>query len=205
MIKHAIKKVTSDKFRKNIREIEKILKWFINGRPEPLPAFAKRRFLKKIARKSKINIFIETGTFNGATVKSMKPFFKKIISIEVFPEFVNSAKEKFKRDDNIEIIEGDSGILLSKILFDINEPVFFWLDGHYSGEGTGKGALETPIIKEIESILNHKIKNHLILIDDARCFNGTSDYPKLEDFFNFVKRLNPSVSYEVKKDMIIIK
>ncbi len=54
---------------------------------------------------------------------------------------------------HITLYQGDSGVLLPEIISEVSEPVLFWLDGHYSGEGTGKAVLETPIIEEVNVIL----------------------------------------------------
>ena len=74
-------------------------------------------------------------------------------------------------------MHGDSGEILPELLNNINEPILFWLDGHYSAGNTSKGSLNTPIIKELVTIFQHPIKQHIILIDDARLFNGADDYP----------------------------
>ena len=55
---------------------------------------------------------------------------------------------------------GDSGIVMPEILKNIDEKITFWLDGHEF--------YKIPLINELESIKNHKIKGHTILIDDVR-------------------------------------
>ena len=81
-------------------------------------------------------------------------------------------KERFKNDTNIRIIQGDSGKVLSDILKDIREQAIFWLDGHYSAGITSKGEKDCPIFEELNAILENQKYNHVLLIDDARCFNG---------------------------------
>jgi hypothetical protein len=81
----------------------------------------------------------------------------------------------------------------------------FWLDGHYSGGVTGIGSLETPIIKELQTIFNHPLsKKHVILIDDARLFNGTRDYPKIEELQVFVKTQKENLEFYVENDIIVV-
>ncbi len=58
--------------------------------------------------------------------------------------------------------------MLGEVLKQINEPVTFWLDGHYSGGRTAMGAKSTPLIEELTTIENHHVKTHTILIDDLR-------------------------------------
>jgi hypothetical protein len=51
----------------------------------------------------------------------------------------------------------------------------FWLDGHFCGGVSAHGDKGTPILEELNLILSHRVKEHVILIDDARLFNGTFD------------------------------
>ena len=43
-----------------------------------------------------------------------------------------------------------------------------------------RGELETPVINELASVLAHATPGHVILIDDARLFDGTNDYPTMD-------------------------
>ena len=52
------------------------------------------------------------------------------------------------------MIQGDSGIELMNLAARIDQPSLFWLDGHYSAEETAKGDKETPVIEELQHILD---------------------------------------------------
>ncbi len=205
MLKKLLKKIISARIRQEMRESQRVLRWYFQGCPVPPPSQIKRRLLKKFARRGSAKIFIETGTAGGTTIEKLRKFFQTVFSIEIYKPFADAAKEKFKNDPAITIIKGDSGEVLPRILANIKEPVLFWLDGHYSGGGTGKGITETPIVKEIDSILSHPIKDHVILIDDARCFNGTGDYPELEEFKTMIINKASELSFEVIRDIIVLK
>ena len=73
-------------------------------------------------------------------------------------------RKKFSKLTHINLIKGDSSEKLPEILKSLKEPALFWLDGHYSDEITAKGDLNTPIYNELTAILNHPIKNHVILM-----------------------------------------
>ena len=105
---------------------------------------------------------------------------------------------------HIRVHHGDSEVALPRILDELNEPCLFWLDAHYSGGFTGKGRLETPIINELNAIFEHHIKTHVVLIDDARCFNGEHDYPTLKQLQGFVLDRWPNVEFAVDADIIRI-
>ena len=92
---------------------------------------------------------------------------------------------------------------MPKVLKDINKPCLFWLDAHYSGGSTAKGQTNTPVIDELECILNHKNGNeHVILIDDARLFVPENDYPAVEEIKNLVLSTCPNWTFKVKDDII---
>jgi len=114
-------------------------------------------------------------------VQAQKNRFNKIISSELGIDLFWEAKKRFKDERHIIILQGDSGNILPIVLKDINEPVIFWLDGHYSGGITAKGNKVCPIFEEIDAIFSGKKYNHILLIDDARDFNGYVDYPTIEN------------------------
>ncbi len=164
----------------------------------------KQTIIKQYQKFYSLSIFIETGTYKGDMVQAMKNNFKKIYSIELGEDLYKKAKEKFKKEKHIIILNGDSGKLLPEILNNIKEPCLFWLDAHYSKGCTVKGELDTPIRQELKSIFNHSIKNHVILIDDARCFTGENDYPTIEELKEFTKNNSNYNKFEIKNDIIRI-
>lgn len=137
-------------------------------------------------------------------IKALKNNFSKIISIELFDSLYENAKKTFADYNYITLIHGDSEQKLAEVLPTVTEPVLFWLDAHYSGEGTAKGKTETPIIKELMSIFSRQNKKDVILIDDARCFDGTHDYPTLEQINNLVANYN-YLNFKIIRDIIVIE
>lgn len=180
------------------------LNWVSRGKPLPPPHFVKQAAISEARYKSGCKVFIETGTYLGDMVEAQKKNFKKVYSIELGNDLYNEALKKFEHDDNVTILQGDSGDVLMGLLPQIDEPAVFWLDGHYSEGFTAKGKLDTPVLAELELILAHVIDDHVILIDDARCFNGRGDYPSIEDLRNLVNAKRPGLQFSVRDDMIRI-
>ncbi|WP_102345183.1 hypothetical protein [Bacillus sp. Marseille-P3661] len=168
----------------------------------------KHQMITKYSEKFNIKTMIETGTYVGDMVHAMKDKFSRIISIELGERLYKQAKKRFSAYPHISIIHGDSGKMLEKILESISEPCLFWLDGHFSFNDTARGEQDTPILLELEHILSHPVRNHVILIDDARCFIGPNpvlnDYPTIQELQVFVKRKRPDLHFEVNEDMICI-
>jgi len=86
----------------------------------------------------------------------------------------------------------------------IDEPTTFWLDAHYSGGITAKGEKDTPVMEELYAILNQFKHRCVILIDDARCFNGKDDYPTIEEVRGFIFGKQHDWVFEVRNDIIRI-
>jgi len=179
-----------------------------------IPSYeVKRNTIITIAKKyNALNVFLETGTYMGDTVEYLKNNFSKLISIELNEDLAVKAKKRFAAENKIQIVQGDSAKELSAILAPISMPVVFWLDGHYSSEFwaggvyivTAKGDKETPILEELGHIARHPVKNHIILIDDARLFKGEHDYPHMNELNGFVKSNFPNHKLHVAKDIIRI-
>ena len=165
----------------------------------PTPKY-KRYVIKTYAQKFNCHTFVETGTYLGDTTYFAKDYFKTIYTIELSKELFNKAVYRFKDLENIKVIHGDSSQELPKLLNNIYEKTLFWLDGHYCGNNTARALKDTPIMEELESIFKHKVKGHIILIDDIRCF-GIGDYPTIKEIEDYTKSYNPNCSFEVKCDI----
>ena len=191
--------------RKQLAQNKEVIRnWKNEGRPIPAPHIYKILTIKYYAKKFSANTLIETGTYLGETIETCKYIFKTLISIELGKDLFELATQRFAGDRNITIYQGNSGEMLQDILLPINEPCLFWLDGHYSEGITAKGDLNTPILAELKHIFEHSVKNHVILIDDARCFNGKDDYPSLQLLQSFVNNYDFNLQFLVEDDIIRI-
>jgi hypothetical protein len=167
----------------------------------PPPHAVKFKTILHYKNRHHINILIETGTFQGEMVRKCRGHFQKIWTIELDEQLSRRAEKRLSRFKNIHVIQGNSPSKLSDILTVIKEPVLFWLDAHYSGGITTKGDSDTPILDELQVILAHGIKRHVILIDDIRCF-GQGDYPGLDEVKRQLYRINPDFQISVANDIL---
>lgn len=186
------------------KQKKELIEWRKCERTVPIPHLLKQRILKAYARKFKIKIFIESGTYYGDMVEAMKDDFDLIYSIEISEELYKEASKRFKKEENIEIIQGDSGIELLKIINKITQPTLFWLDGHYSAGLTARGDKDTPILEEFDYIFNAEERGHVIIIDDARCFGTDPAYPSIEELSNFIFTKRPDTNIDIPDDCIRI-
>jgi hypothetical protein len=129
-------------------------------------------------------IFFETGTYMGDSVQDAIDLgFETIISVEIEPHFFDENYKRFMPLDiwgprpteipELYLYKGDSSIMMPELLQKVDRPALFWLDAHRNG-------YESPIKHEIKHILNHKIDNHTVIIDDLEFVNTSisTDYIK---------------------------
>jgi hypothetical protein len=176
--------------------------WHKNGNPIPSPHRVKQLAIAHHQQKYGYATLVETGTYMGDMVEAQRKRFKKIISIELGADLFKKAQKRFQNNKNVTILQGDSGKVLPQILKNLNEPAIFWLDGHYSAGITAKGDKDCPIFEEVDAIFNDKKFEHILLIDDARCFIGEGDYPTIDKLTEYIKNKNEKYKVDVENDII---
>jgi hypothetical protein len=140
-------------------------------------------------------VFIETGTYLGDTVKLAlkQPQFKRIHSIELNNKLFSDAVEMFKGEPRVTIWLGDSIDTFPEIFKDMTEVATFWLDAHASGPYGGGHTGGSPLLDELRRIQMHPINYHTIFIDDRRLF-GSQEWSGIaeEDAIALLKEINPN-------------
>lgn len=138
------------------------------------------------------DVFVETGTYMGDTVKlAISKGYNHIYSCEINEKLYNDCSEMFKDNQNVTILHGDSVDSLKDILTRIKGPATFWLDAHASGHLVGGKSGGSPVIDELLLIANHDCKEHTIFIDDRRLFNSAEwSFVKEEEAFRIIQSIN---------------
>jgi hypothetical protein len=178
------------------------LQWRVSGRPIPPPPLVKQAIVKQYQRRFGLRVFIETGTFAGEMIAALRGRFARIISIELDPVWHARAVERFRANPEVTLMFGDSGARLPEALASLSEPALFWLDAHYSGPMTARGARDSPIAQELAAIRAHPVRGHVVLIDDMRDFNGTGGYPHAADLVAWLKAADPAGSVAIRDDIL---
>ena len=178
-----------------------IAKWQKAGKPIPPHTYVKAAIIREYHKEYPYQTLVETGTCSGDMVAVQKHYFKKIFTIELSPKLFKYAQKRFKYEDNIMVLQGDSGKVLPEIMKQLDGPAIFWIDAHYSEGETAKGETECPILEELKAIFTNPKYDHVLLIDDARGF-GQGDYPTIEEITKYVKSKNPAYQEEAKDDII---
>ena len=159
-------------------------------------------------------VFVETGSYVGDGIaEALKADFRDIYSIELSPKYYDICKDRFKSYSNINLVLGDSSVVLYDTIKNIQEKITFWLDGHYSSGDTACGQYAVPLIQELEQIKRHPIKHHTILIDDVRLIRSKRNefntfpisLPEVEDLVKSINhQYNISYEYGVEDNDILI-
>ncbi len=142
-----------------------------------------------------LEVFVETGTFEGEAVQRIRPYFEEIHSVESSEKYFASASERFNKDPAIHLYLDDSPRFLRQLVPQLrNRSVLYWFDAHWCEADASAGkSSQCPLLQELESmdILNSQ---SVILIDDARLFlcpppapHEVSQWP---DFDSLVKKLH---------------
>jgi hypothetical protein len=190
---------------RRIREYAARIQWERKGRPVPLPNALKQAAILEHARNSGSRVFVETGTYEGRTLAAMTPYFDRLFSVELGEDLYRRACARFASVPKIRLFQGDSGEKLEDILELVaGERCLFWLDAHYSRGDTARGVEDTPICRELSIVGRHSRKDHVILIDDARCFGSDPAYPGIPEVEEIAGRLFPESTFTVLDDIIRI-
>jgi hypothetical protein len=169
-----------------------LVKWWRAGRPSPPPHEVKLWSILYLADRINARNLVETGAYLGDTIRALRGRFDKILSIEIVPELAYPLQAEFAADKSIEIVIGDSGVEIKRLLPTLDGPSVFWLDAHYSG-GPTAGDGYVPIFEEIEAIAAAGDCAHAIIVDDMKDFLGVDGYPTE----NQLKEKLRSLGYDV--------
>lgn len=169
--------------------------WFRQGKPvnsKGVPHEVKAHLIQAYAETFGLDVLVETGTCHGAMIQAVGKDFEEVHTIEMYEPNYEIACERLASMDWVRCYFGDSGETLEQIVNGLDSPALFFLDAHYSGGGTARGAVDTPVVQELDTLSRSPFPN-VVIIDDARLFNGEAyyteefvDYPSFEWIQDFV-------------------
>lgn len=126
--------------------------------------------------------FVETGTYYGATVFAMEPFFAELHTIEIDPKLHGLTRSRYQ-GGKVTFHLGDSAEVLKSLVSQITTAAVFFLDGHWSGGVTGRGPKDCPLLEEMEAIVAGLQERCVIIIDDCRLFgtHRSEDWTRIDE------------------------
>ena len=124
----------------------------------------KHALLIDFGRRFLINVFLETGTFEGDTPAAVKDHFGEVYSIELSPKYHAQSAARFASDRRVHILLGSSSEILPEVIKGIRTPgpILFYLDAHVH---TGGGDSD-QVPAELVAIDRYRPES-LVVIDDV--------------------------------------
>lgn len=178
--------------------------WLLRGRPTRIPHVVKQQTVQEFGRRYRLRTFVETGTYYGEMVSGVKDEFTRIVSIEFDPKLAAMARRRFRNSRHIEILEGSSEVMVRHVLQSLNEPAIFWLDaGYFIWAGEHKST--DRLMDELDAILQHSIRSHVVLIDDVVSWSGRDGTPQSTELESNILRKYPERTVTVESGLMCIR
>ena len=201
-----LKKFLSKNFLNTLKKFNETRSWKKRNYLENPPQFVKETiFLRDAVPNAK---WVETGTGHGVTTKFLAENYPCVHTIEPSKYLYEQTAKNLKLK-NIFFINDTSENILSKLLSKLHGDINFWLDGHYSGQGTYKGKINCPIKEELIAIDKNitNFKRISIFIDDVRCFLSDTEeyynYPSINFLVNWSREKN--FAWKIEHDIFIMQ
>jgi hypothetical protein len=101
-----------------------------------------------------LTTFVETGTFEGDTVRAVRGLFPEIHTIELSETLFAGAAEAFRHTEGVHVWQGGSASRLRELREKLkSRRVLYWLDAHWCvAEETAGQESECPLLDELEAI-----------------------------------------------------
>lgn len=174
--------------------------WVLRGKPVRSPHLLKQMTVAEYGRRYNLRCLVETGTYYGEMVAALRKQFDRIYSIELDPELAGYSRQRFKNYPQVKILEGDSGALVPQVVAQLDRPAVFWLDAGYYGVDLTKGDL-SRLLTELRAILSSRVREHVVLMDDARIFVGTDSKFTASQLVAWIEREYPDRKVEIARDI----
>jgi hypothetical protein len=184
--------------------LKKVRLWQEAGRPAPPPDIVKYACIRRYAEQYGTPVMVETGTFHGDAIFTLRGAFRQIHSIELSEALYRRAVLDLGHLPNLRLHLGDSTSELPRIVGTLDGPALYWLDGHFCSGPSARGDKDTPVFEELTFLLGRPAGRSVVLIDDARLFTGRDGYPTIEQLRAMAASGRPEATFAVEEDIIRI-
>ena len=161
-----------------------------------------------------LEVFVETGTYEGDNILLAQSYFKACFSVEINKALYRKVYKRFEQQENVFIENGDSKQLLGTIKDEVNQSSsLFWLDAHdlYSTVNPyiDPASAQSPLLGELRAIESLN-EDSVILIDDAHLYlsvlpkpNSLSRWPDFQDVIQALLSMSDQHRIAVYNDTLI--
>lgn len=169
-----------------------------------------RKLVESLRESLPLDVFVETGTFEGEAVARVRELFGEIHTVELSDHYHAVATERFAADPHVTVHHGDAPRVLEELRPSLEgKSVLYWLDAHWCvADETAGEQSQCPLLDELAS-LGRLDETSVVLVDDARLFLATppaphevSAWPRFHEVAQALARLGPAHELMVVNDVI---
>jgi hypothetical protein len=151
---------------------------------------------------------VETGTFRGATARSLASLFESVVTIELSTALHERATAALRDLPQVQTVCGHSVEAL-RATTNAATPTLYFLDSHWSGGATEGAQDECPVLAEIAAIgVGHP--QDCLIVDDARLFTSApppphdpAQWPAIVDVLDAIRSQRPEHLVTLLADQVI--
>lgn len=168
-------------------------------------SLTKLQTLVRLRKVTGATTVIEVGSFKGVTTRRLSRFYDHVLSIELDPGLCEQARRRCSSRRNVTIYEGDGKVLLPQLAATVRDCVLF-LDGHFSGEGTGHGDEPEPVLAELEAVRQYIDHFVGLVVDDFRLFGVERGWPRKSEVMAALEQVLPAPqwTHSVLNDQFVV-
>jgi len=170
----------------------------------PVPQEVKHAVMRRHSMKEAT--WIETGTHLGETAEILAGISNRVITLEPSSHYYALAIKRLSGFSNVEVINKSSEEYFGALIERQSGSLCLWLDGHYSGGETFRGARDTPLALELQAIKSNRkrFESLVVLIDDFRLsYYQPSVYPSADRLAQWARSLD--LNWTIEADIFIAK
>jgi hypothetical protein len=194
--------------RPKLGAIRSTVQWVRSGYSMPCPHYIKQASILRHAVPG--SLFIETGTYKGATSRYFHKRGFKVATIEIHKPLFDQYSPLLRKQ-GIDARLGDSADVVPALLADYAASPSFtlFLDGHYSSGITGQGEHAVPIVREFDALIAfaraHRDKDIAVIVDDVRLFmpGGDPIYPARASLLAFAEAMG--APWKIENDLFLCR
>lgn len=130
-----------------------------------------------------IRVFVETGTYLGASTMLAHDQFPVVHSVEISPDLHARAVDLFGTTPGVRFHLGDSREFIAKMAREVKERAVWYLDAHWfkkTKEKVGGRKKGLPLWVELDAIAARPHKD-IVIVDDTHSFGTASPTPEWLD------------------------
>lgn len=182
------------------------LSWLCGQHLVSPSAAAKHRHLLRLFQARGHRIFVEAGTYKGATTEFFAKHSEQVISVELHDELYAAAQRRLAKLPNVKLVHGDALEAIPKAVAGCASPPLVFLDGHFSGPGTAKGKFEEPAERTLKPLARVSPPGTTVVVDDLRLFgSGLAGFPQLDEITRSARDAFPCATIRVGLDSVVIE